>query len=164
MRKSRAAGFTAAAGMLLFGLATALLGAILPVLAARVHFNLRDAGTLFLVLNLGVFLCVFGLGWWIDRRGVKMPMVAGPLLVASRALVRHRRSRLPHAPAGRAHPRRWRWRDECHHQHLGRGPLPRAPREELRIESSWHLLRSRRAADSGRSRRPAEQVRVRAQC
>ncbi len=67
MRKSRAAGFAAAAGMFLFGLATALLGAILPLLAARVHFNLRDAGTLFLVLNLGVFLCVFGLGRWIDQ-------------------------------------------------------------------------------------------------
>jgi fucose permease len=68
--------------MFLFGLATALLGAILPLLAGRVHFNLRDAGALFLVLNFGVFLCVFGLGRWIDQRGVKMPMVAGPLFVA----------------------------------------------------------------------------------
>jgi fucose permease len=73
--------------MLLFGLSTALLGALMPVLAARLNFHLSRAGTLFLVLNLGVFLCVFGLGRWIDRRGVRAPLSIGPALLAAALLL-----------------------------------------------------------------------------
>lgn len=83
MTAAGAARLAAASAMFLFGLSTALLGSILPILAERLSFQLSAAGTLFLVLNLGVFLCVFGLGAWIDRRGLRLPMVLGPLLLAA---------------------------------------------------------------------------------
>ncbi|MBK5290893.1 MAG: MFS transporter [Acidobacteriia bacterium] len=72
----------ACAGMFVFGLANALLGAVLPLLATRLNFDLAQSGKLFLILNFGVLLCVVGMGPLMDRYGMKAAMVAGPLLVA----------------------------------------------------------------------------------
>ncbi len=72
----------ACAGMFVFGLANALLGAVLPLLAGRLHFDLAHSGKLFLILNFGVLLCVVGMGPLMDRYGMKAAMVIGPLLVA----------------------------------------------------------------------------------
>lgn len=75
--------------MLLFGLAVSLLGALMPVLAGRLGFHLTRAGTLFLALNFGVFVCVAGLGQWIDRHGARVPMAGGPALLAVALLLLH---------------------------------------------------------------------------
>ena len=73
----------AAAGMFLFGISNALLGAVLPLLAARLGFSLAQSGTLFLVLNFGVLVSVLALGPVVDRWGMKAAMVAGHFIVAA---------------------------------------------------------------------------------
>jgi len=76
------------AGMFLFGIAAALLGATLPLLSERLAFGLGRVGTLFLVMNAGMLASSFVLGALQDRFGMKPPLVAGPLGVgAALALV-----------------------------------------------------------------------------
>lgn len=70
---------SACAGMFLFGIAAALLGATLPLLSERLAFGLERVGTLFLVLNAGMLVSSFSLGALQDRLGMKPPLVAGPL-------------------------------------------------------------------------------------
>jgi FHS family glucose/mannose:H+ symporter-like MFS transporter len=79
---TRRLSMAACAGMFVFGLANALLGAILPILSTRIPFDIAQSGLLFLILNFGVLLCVLGMGPLIDRTGMKWPMVAGPITVA----------------------------------------------------------------------------------
>ena len=67
------------AGMFLFGIAAALLGATLPLLSERLAFGLGRVGTLFLVMNAGMLGSSFALGALQDRFGMKPPLVAGPL-------------------------------------------------------------------------------------
>lgn len=69
-------------GMFGFGIVMALLGAVLPLLAQRVHFDLRRAGDLFLVMNAGMLAATLLIGPLIDRFGHKLPLVIAPLLVA----------------------------------------------------------------------------------
>jgi MFS transporter, FHS family, glucose/mannose:H+ symporter len=73
----------ACAGMLVFGVVMALLGAVLPSLTARLRFDLREAGLLFLAMNGAMLVSSFVLGPAMDRFGMKPPMVAGPLLVGA---------------------------------------------------------------------------------
>lgn len=71
------------AGMFVFGVVMALLGAILPSLAERLRFDAADIGTLFLVMNGAMLAASLALGVAMDRFGMKPPMAAGPLLVAA---------------------------------------------------------------------------------
>jgi fucose permease len=71
------------AGMFVFGIVMALLGAVLPALAGRLQFGVADIGSLFLVMNFGMLVCSLFAGLAMDRYGIKPPLVAGPLLVAA---------------------------------------------------------------------------------
>ncbi|HWB95833.1 MAG TPA: MFS transporter [Bryobacteraceae bacterium] len=71
------------AGMFVFGIVMALLGAILPSLAGRLRFSTADIGTLFLVMNACMLLCSLVLGLAMDRFGMKPPLALGPLAVAA---------------------------------------------------------------------------------
>jgi MFS transporter, FHS family, glucose/mannose:H+ symporter len=75
------------AGMVLFGITMALLGAVLPALSERLRVELAQIGTLFLVMNLALLASSLGLGPLMDRYGTRPPLALGPLLVAA-ALVR----------------------------------------------------------------------------
>ena len=44
------------AGMFVFGIVMALLGAVMPVLSERLSFTLADIGTLFLVMNFAMLV------------------------------------------------------------------------------------------------------------
>src|SRR5690348_12037458 len=79
-------GGAANAGMLVFGVVMALLGAVLPALSARIGFDLAQAGQLFLVMNLCMLVCSLGLGPAMDRIGMKAPMTLGPLAVGGALL------------------------------------------------------------------------------
>lgn len=70
------------AGLFLFGIVMALLGAILPSLMSRISLSLAQAGTLFLVMNAGILASSLGLGPLLDRFGMRPPLVVGPLLAA----------------------------------------------------------------------------------
>jgi fucose permease len=71
------------AGMFLFGIAAALLGATLPLLSERLAFGLERVGALFFVLNAGMLVSSFSLGALQDRFGMKPPLVAGPFGVGA---------------------------------------------------------------------------------
>ena len=75
------------AGMFLFGIAAALLGATLPVLSERLEIGLGRVGTLFLVLNACMLASSFALGSMQDRHGMKPQLVVGPLVVGVALLV-----------------------------------------------------------------------------
>jgi fucose permease len=69
------------AGMFLFGIAAAVLGATLPLLSARMELGLGRVGTLFLAMNACMLASSFALGALQDRFGMKPPLVAGPVVV-----------------------------------------------------------------------------------
>jgi MFS transporter, FHS family, glucose/mannose:H+ symporter len=71
------------AGMFVFGIVMALLGAVLPALGGRLRFDVADIGTLFLVMNFAMLVCSLIAGVAMDRFGTKPPMFVGPLLVAA---------------------------------------------------------------------------------
>ena len=71
------------AGMFGFGIVMALLGAVLPLLARRLQFDLSHAGELFLFMNAAMLVTTLALGPVIDRFGHKAPLVIAPLFVAS---------------------------------------------------------------------------------
>jgi fucose permease len=75
------------AGMFVFGIVMALLGAILPALAGRLEFAVADIGTLFLVMNAAMLATSLLLGPAMDRFGMKPPVAFGPLLVASALVI-----------------------------------------------------------------------------
>jgi fucose permease len=70
------------AGMFVFGIVMALLGAVLPALPAKLMFSLTGIGTLFLVMNAAMLITSLLLGVAMDRFGMKAPLAAGPCLVA----------------------------------------------------------------------------------
>jgi MFS transporter, FHS family, glucose/mannose:H+ symporter len=70
------------AGMFVFGIVMALLGAVLPVLTARSDLGLEQVGTLFLVMNGAMLAASLALGVAIDRFGIKLPLALGAGLVA----------------------------------------------------------------------------------
>ena len=75
------------AGMFVFGIVMALLGASLPSLSARLHFETAAIGTLFLVMNSGMLAASLILGLVMDRFGMKLPLAAGAFLVAATLLM-----------------------------------------------------------------------------
>jgi len=75
------------AGMFVFGIVMALLGAVLPALSERLMFSLADIGTLFLVMNAAMLVTSLFLGVAMDRFGMKTPLAAGPCLVAAGLLL-----------------------------------------------------------------------------
>lgn len=75
------------AGMFVFGIVMALLGAILPALAGRLEFQVADIGTLFLVMNGAMLAASLVLGLAMDRFGMKPPLAVGALLVASALVI-----------------------------------------------------------------------------
>lgn len=70
------------AGMFVFGLVMALLGAVLPALAGRLEFQVSDIGRLFLVMNAAMLAASLMMGLAMDRFGMKPPLALGALLVA----------------------------------------------------------------------------------
>lgn len=73
----------ASAGMLLFGLVVALIGALLPFLSNALGVTLAQAGELFVWMNLSMLSAAYALGRLMDRAGLKAPMALGPALVAA---------------------------------------------------------------------------------
>jgi len=70
------------AGMFVFGIVMALLGAVMPVLSSRLSFGLDDVGSLFLVTNGAMLATSVVVGPGIDRYGLKTPLAVGGFLVA----------------------------------------------------------------------------------
>jgi fucose permease len=71
------------AGMFGFGIVMALLGAILPLISQRLHFDLAQAGGLFLIMNGAMLVTTFALGPLLDRFGIKPTFLLAPLFVAA---------------------------------------------------------------------------------
>lgn len=69
------------AGIFVFGIVMALLGAVMPVLSERIAFSLAEAGTLFLGMNASMLLASFVVGPAMDRFGLKLPLTLGSMLV-----------------------------------------------------------------------------------
>ena len=86
-RRIRLLSGAAYAGMFVFGIVMALLGAILPSLSARLHFETAAIGTLFLAMNGGMLAASLVLGLVMDRFGMKFPLAAGALLAACTLLL-----------------------------------------------------------------------------
>ncbi len=82
-RRADALSVAAYAGMFVFGIVMALLGAILPSLAGRLRFEIADIGTLFLIMNGAMLAASLLLGLAMDRFGMKPPLALGPVLVAA---------------------------------------------------------------------------------
>ena len=70
------------AGMFVFGIVMALLGAVMPSLSTRLSLGLDNVGTLFLVTNGAMLATSVVVGPAIDRYGIKAPLAAGGFLVA----------------------------------------------------------------------------------
>jgi FHS family glucose/mannose:H+ symporter-like MFS transporter len=71
------------AGLFLFGVVMALLGAVLPLLSEKLRFDLAQAGKLFLVMNAAILVVSLALGPLMDRFGTKPPLAAAPIVVAA---------------------------------------------------------------------------------
>jgi fucose permease len=78
----KALSLSAYAGMFVFGIVMALLGAVIPSLSASLNFTLAQAGTLFLVMNGCMLIASLVLGVLMDRFGMKPPLAIAPWLVA----------------------------------------------------------------------------------
>jgi fucose permease len=72
------------AGMFVFGIVMALLGAILPALAGRLAFQVADIGRLFLVMNGAMLAVSLVLGLAMDRFGMKPPLAVGAFFGSGR--------------------------------------------------------------------------------
>lgn len=79
---TRALGRLAQAGMFVFGIVMALVGAVVPSLSERIPMTLGDVGSLFLVMNFAMLLASLGVGLVMDRLGLKGPLAVGAALVA----------------------------------------------------------------------------------
>jgi len=77
---------TACAGLFTFGIMTSFLGATLPELSTRLHFDFARSGTLFSFLYFPQIPMVFLAGPLIDRFG-KKPVLATGFLFCAAALV-----------------------------------------------------------------------------
>jgi fucose permease len=75
------------AGIFVFGIVMAILGAILPSLFARIRFNKSEAGSLFLFMNLAMLVMSVFFGPIVDRFGYKVFLMICSLLVAASFLL-----------------------------------------------------------------------------
>src|SRR5215475_6233267 len=76
---------SACAGILVFGIVLAVLGAVfgLPAMRSRLQVSLAQQGTMFLLLYLGIFVVSLLVGPLIDHMGNKANLFASSLIVAS---------------------------------------------------------------------------------
>lgn len=74
---------SACAGMFVFGIVMAILGAILPALFERIQFSKGEAGNLFFTMNLAMLLMSLVFGPIVDRFGFKSFLAFCALLVAA---------------------------------------------------------------------------------
>jgi FHS family glucose/mannose:H+ symporter-like MFS transporter len=74
--------FSAWAGIFVFGLVMAILGAILPSLFERIDFNKSEAGNLFFFMNLAMLGMSVVFGPVVDRFGYRVFLALCSLLVA----------------------------------------------------------------------------------
>lgn len=81
-QNTRVLNAIAQAGMFLFGLSMALIGAFLPFLPERLSVSFAEVGAMFLVMNFAMLIASLVLGLVADRFGLKLPLVAGAWLVA----------------------------------------------------------------------------------
>jgi MFS transporter, FHS family, glucose/mannose:H+ symporter len=73
----------ACAGMFVFGIVMAVLGAVLPSLFGTIGFNKAAAGDLFLVMNFAMLAMTLLFGPLVDRFGFRAFLIASSLLVAA---------------------------------------------------------------------------------
>ncbi|MBL8292600.1 MAG: MFS transporter, partial [Bryobacterales bacterium] len=95
VRPCLALSLSAYAGMFVFGIVMALVGAILPPLAGRLAFDLADIGSMFLVMNCAMLVTSLLLGPAMDGFGMKPPMALGPLAVSAALLLIVNAGRFP---------------------------------------------------------------------
>jgi fucose permease len=76
---------SACAGILVFGIVLAILGAVfgLPAMRSRLQVSLAEQGTMLLLLYLGIFIGSLLVGPLIDHLGNKANLLASSLIVAS---------------------------------------------------------------------------------
>ena len=79
---TRALGAVAQAGMFVFGIVMALVGAVVPSLSEQLSLTLGGVGTLFLAMNFAMLVASLVLGLVMDRFGLKPPLAIGAWLVA----------------------------------------------------------------------------------
>ena len=75
------------AGIFVFGIVMAILGAILPSLFERIRFNKSEAGNLFFVMNLAMLGMSVVFGPVVDRFGYRILLAFSALLVAGAFLL-----------------------------------------------------------------------------
>jgi FHS family glucose/mannose:H+ symporter-like MFS transporter len=73
---------SACAGMFVFGIVMAILGAIMPSLFAKIQFNKSEAGNLFFTMNLAMLVMSLFFGPIVDRFGFKSFLIICSVLVA----------------------------------------------------------------------------------
>jgi FHS family glucose/mannose:H+ symporter-like MFS transporter len=73
---------SACAGMFVFGIVMAILGAIMPSLVEKIQFNKSEAGNLFFLMNLAMLLMSLVFGPVVDRFGYKLFLIFCSFLVA----------------------------------------------------------------------------------
>ncbi len=73
---------SACAGMFVFGIVMAILGAIMPSLFERIQFNKSEAGNLFFYMNLAMLVMSLVFGPIVDRFGFKLFLIFSSFLVA----------------------------------------------------------------------------------
>ncbi|MFB0565309.1 MAG: sugar MFS transporter [Candidatus Aminicenantaceae bacterium] len=71
------------AGMFVFGIVMAVLGAILPSLFTKIQFSKSEAGNLFFYMNLAMLFMSIIFGPVVDRFGFKIFLIICSLLVAA---------------------------------------------------------------------------------
>ncbi|MBP1767681.1 MAG: putative transporter [Candidatus Aminicenantes bacterium] len=79
--------YSAWAGIFVFGIVMAILGAILPSLFERIRFNKSEAGNLFFVMNLAMLGMSVVFGPVVDRFGYRILLAFSALLVAGAFLL-----------------------------------------------------------------------------
>ena len=75
------------AGMFVFGIVMAILGAILPSLFATIALDKAEAGNLFLVMNFAMLIMSLAFGPVVDRFGFKAFLLACAVFVAASLLL-----------------------------------------------------------------------------
>jgi FHS family glucose/mannose:H+ symporter-like MFS transporter len=75
------------AGIFVFGIVMAILGAILPSLFERIGFGAGAAGNLFLTMNFAMLVTTLFFGPLVDRFGFKAVLAVSALLVAAAFLI-----------------------------------------------------------------------------
>ncbi|MGA2534165.1 MAG: MFS transporter [Candidatus Aminicenantales bacterium] len=78
---------SAFAGMFVFGIVMAVLGAILPSLFGKIGFSEAAAGDLFLTMNFAMLMATLAFGPMVDRFGFKALLVVCSFLVAAAFLL-----------------------------------------------------------------------------